>query len=159
MSFPNMVLALGAVLAWSSGLLVLYNTPWIIIITYTALFLPLALKNISGLIRNLDPTLETAARVSGAPPLRAFINVTLPLIFSGVKSSWIICLLIAFREIPIGLMLHTTGTETVGVLLFNMRSNSGDLESTSAIAVIIILLSVFGRTIAGRWKKKEEIII
>ncbi len=159
MSFPTMVLALGAVLAWSSGWLVLYNTPWIIIITYTALFLPLALKNISGLIRNLDPGLETAARVSGAPPLRAFLNVTLPLIFSGVKSSWMICLLIAFREIPIGLMLHTTGTETVGVLLFNMRSNSGDLESTSAIAVIVILLSVFGSTLAGRWRKKEGISV
>ena len=45
--------------------------------------------------------------------------------------------LMAFREIPLSTMLYTDGTETVGVLLFLLKTESGGLEVTSAVSVVV----------------------
>ena len=99
--------------------------------------------------------MEKAARIAGASKLKTYKDVTFPMIKSGIKSGWILCILISLREIPISLMLHSAGTETVGVLLFNMRSNSSGLESTSTVAVIIILFSIIGRLTVDKIKNKR----
>ncbi|GAA0182181.1 iron ABC transporter permease [Clostridium sediminicola] len=155
MSFPNIVMAIAAILAWSRPPINFYGKSSIIIITYIALFLPIALKNISGLIQNQDITLEKAARVSGASKLQTYRDITFPMIKPGMKSSWVLCIIIALREIPISLMLHAPGTETVGVLLFNMRSNSSGLEAISAISVVVIMLSIIGRLFVRKIKNSK----
>ena len=40
-------------------------------------------------------------------------------------------------------MLHTQGTETVGVILFSFRESIG-VEAVSALAVIVILITLAG---------------
>jgi len=153
MAFPNIVLAVAAILAWSSPPLTLYGTPWAIILTYTVLFIPIVMKNVTGLIANHDGTLLSAARVSGASPFRSFMDVTLPAVAPGIKSGCLLCFLIALREIPISLMLYSSGQETLGVLLFGMQSQSYGLEMTSALAVVIIFLTFIGNRIIQSGKK------
>ena len=63
--------------------------------------------------------------------------------------------LIAFREIPISLLLYSKGNETVGVLLFTIQSNSYGLEMTSTIAVIVILISIIGNIILNKMSEKR----
>jgi ABC-type Fe3+ transport system permease subunit len=55
-------------------------------------------------------------------------------------------------------MLHTKGTETVGVLLFNLRSNSKSYESTSTIAIIVIVISIVGRYFIEKDRKKKGVV-
>ncbi len=156
MVIPNIVLAIGAILAWNRGLFNFYGKPTIIIITYTALFLPLVGKQLTGLVQNQEKSLEQAARVSGANSLQAARDILIPFVKPTIKSSWILCMLIALREIPISLMLYAAGTETVGVLLYSMRSNSSGLEATSTVAVLVILLSIIGRTIVKMINKPKK---
>ncbi len=155
MVIPNIVMAIAAILAWNKGLFNFYGTPTIIILTYTALFLPIVIKQIAGLAHNYDRSLEQAARVSGASAVRSAKDILLPFISPAIRSSFVLCLLIALREIPIALMLHAPGTETVGVLLFNMRSNSAGLEATSTVATVVIALSLIGRLILRTHQKKR----
>jgi iron(III) transport system permease protein len=158
MSFPNTVMAISAIFAWNTVFFNIYNTAWIIIITYVVLFLPLVLKNITGLMQNQDFSTEGAARIAGASRLNSFKDILLPAIIPGIKSAFIVCMLIALKEIPISLMLHTKGTETVGVLLFNLRSNSKSYESTSTIAIIVIVISIVGRYFIEKDRKKKGVV-
>jgi iron(III) transport system permease protein len=144
MAVPPTVMAVAAILAWINPPFKLYNTPWIIIITYIAVCLPLVVKNISGLLQNLDPELEKVARISGASYLKTFWDITIPLLKPGLKTGWILSFLFALREIPISVMLYAAGTETIGVLLFNLRSDTGGLELVSTVAVIVIFLTMLG---------------
>lgn len=48
---------------------------WVLTLFYS----PFAFITISRAMEKMDPTLEEAARVSGASPLRTLIDVTLPL--------------------------------------------------------------------------------
>ncbi len=158
MVIPNIVMAIAAILAWNSGIINFYGTATIIVITYAALFLPVAMKQISGISENYERSLEQAARISGASSIRAAKDILFPFVFPAMKSSFILCVLIALREIPIALMLHAKGTETVGVLLFNMRSNSAGLEAVSTVATLVIAVSIIGRFIFVKSNKKKGII-
>lgn len=155
MAFPNIVLAVAAVLAWNRAPLRVYGTPWAIILTYMVLFIPIVMKQVTGLIQNYDTKLLAAARLSGASPLQSFVTITLPILAPGLKSGFIICFLIALREIPISLMLYFSGQETVGVLLFGMHSQSYGLEMTSALSMVIIFLLFIGNIIIKRITRKH----
>lgn len=53
---------------------------WVLTLFYS----PFAFITISRAMEKMDPTLEEAARVSGASPLRTLINVTLPLMMPSI---------------------------------------------------------------------------
>lgn len=144
MAFPNIVLAVAAILAWNRPPLRFYGTPWALIVTYMILFIPIIMKQVTGLIANHDPSLVWAARLSGASPLQGFFTITLPAILPGLRSGFLISFLVALREIPISLMLYSSGQETVGVLLFGMQSQEYGLEMTSALSILLIILILAG---------------
>ena len=156
MAIPGIVIAVAAILAWINPPLKLYNTPWIIIVSYVTASLPLVVKNVSGLIQNIDQELEETAWILGASYLKTFRWVIIPLIKSGLRTGWILSFLFVLREIPISLMLYASGTETIGVLLFNLRSDSGGLETLSAFAVILLLLTVAGHLLIKGFKRWEK---
>ncbi len=157
LAIPGPVLATTMILAWMKPPLVLYNTPWIIIVAYVVAFTPFALRNLSGSFRSLDPSLEEAAWLSGASWLRGLKDVLLPLLKPGILTSFILVFLMGMREIPISLMLHTQGTETVGVVLFSFRETIG-VEAVSALAVIVILITLAGHLIVGRLSRSMEVV-
>ena len=157
LAIPGPVLATTMILAWMKPPLVLYNTPWIIIVAYVVAFTPFALRNLSGSFRSLDPSLEEAAWLSGASWVRGLKDVLLPLLKPGILTSFILVFLMGMREIPISLMLHTQGTETVGVVLFSFRETIG-VEAVSALAVIVILITLAGHLIVGRLSKSMEVV-
>lgn len=155
-AFPNIVLAVAATLAFINKPFKLYDTKWIIIITYIALFIPIAVKNMSGIIENVDNSLIKASKMSGANMFGTLKNIVVPLIAPGMSSAWILCFLIALREIPISMLLYSSGTETLGVMLFTLQSNSYGLEMTSTLAVVIIVMSLIGNYIIRKVRRRQQ---
>lgn len=155
-AIPGTVLAMAAILAWSNPFIKLYGTPWVLIITYIAACLPFAVRSISGSLQGIDLSLEDAARMSGASRWRAFSDISLPLLGPGMRNGWIMSFLMVLREIPISILLYTTGFETIGVLLFNIRSDTGGLETVSAIAVIIIVVTLTGHLFIEKTGKSRK---
>ncbi|MEA1974098.1 MAG: ABC transporter permease subunit [Bacillota bacterium] len=141
---PNMILGIGAMYAWINEPIKLYGTKWIIIVSYIVLFIPIIIKQIKGLSDNIDESIDKSARTMGIPVIKRFSKLFLPLVNKGIASGWIICFLIALREIPISILLYSKGTETIGVMLFTVQSNSYGLEMTSTIAVVVIIVSIIG---------------
>lgn len=152
---PGTVLAVAAILAWINPPLKLYGTPWILVITYIAACLPFAVRSVSGPLQGIDLSLEHSARIAGASPGRAFWDISLPVITPNIRNGWIMSFLLVLREIPISILLYTTGFETIGVLLFNMRSDTGGLETVSAIAVIVIVITLIGNLLIEKVGKSR----
>ncbi|RLA82587.1 MAG: hypothetical protein DRG40_07785, partial [Deltaproteobacteria bacterium] len=69
---------------------------------------------------------------------------------------WILVFLMGLREIPLSLMLHTQGTETVGVVLFSFWETIG-VEALSALAVIVMLVTLAGHLILGKLGGRLEV--
>jgi iron(III) transport system permease protein len=159
-AFPNMILAIAAMFAWINEPFKLYGTGAIIIVTYTVLFIPICIKQMLGASKNIDPSLDNAAKTMGIPLLERYYRLFIPQVKDSVISGLLICFLISLREIPISLLLYTAGTKTLGVMLFTIQSNSYGLEMTSTIAVVVIILSLVGnivlRKIGSKGSEKYE---
>ncbi|MCF7931711.1 MAG: iron ABC transporter permease [Acholeplasmataceae bacterium] len=145
---PNIVLAIAAMLAWRTPPFDYYNTPTIIIITYIVLFTPIVIKQVQSVVANLDDTAVKSARTMGASSLKIFSTIYFQQIRHGLFTGFLMVFMIAFKEIPISLLLYygNTGnpdsTITLGVMLFRIQSNSYGLEMTAAVAVIVIIISL-----------------
>lgn len=53
-------------------------------------------------------------------------------------------------------MLYASGTETIGVLLFNLRSDTGGLEIISTVAVFVIMLIIGGHFLINNYERVKR---
>ena len=153
MAIPEIIFGVAGILAWINPPLKLYNTPWILLVAYLAPSLPFAFKNIFGLLKNIPIDYEEMAMLQGASRPKAFWLITMPQLKGGVKSGWILIFLFVIREIPISSLLYSTGNETIGVLLFNLRSDTGGMEALSAVSVLILLFTFLGKGFVNMFSK------
>jgi iron(III) transport system permease protein len=153
MAIPNTVLAVASIYAFNRWPLKLYGTPWGIIMTYSVLFSPIIYRQIEGLMVLYDQRYTAAAVTCGASRLQVLRTIILPFLLPGFSSSMLICLMIALREIPISLLLYSSGQETVGVLLFGMQSQSYGMEMTSALSMVLILIILAGNRLSGQTRR------
>jgi iron(III) transport system permease protein len=146
---PGTVLALAIVLAFLRPVfgLRLYNTLWIILIAYIARFLALALRPVAAALAQLHPELEEAARASGASLGRTLIDVTVPLLRSGLLAAWVLAAVPALTELTLSVILWSAGNETIGVMAFNLHEE-GKVLLSAALATLIVAVSLAGHFVA-----------
>ena len=63
---------------------------WGIVIVQTLTFFPVCYMMLKGLLKNIDPSLEEAARDMGASRWKAFTSVTLPLMLPGLGNAFLV---------------------------------------------------------------------
>jgi len=156
-SIPGTVFALGMIIAWNKsffGKFNIYNTIWIILISYIARYLAYSVRTVSSSLMQIDNSLEEAARVSGSNRIQSFKDVIMPLVKPSLFASWFLIFMPAFRELTISVLLWSTGNETIGVAVYNLQEG-GDVTSSSALAIIMILVIFLGNMAIKRATKGE----
>jgi iron(III) transport system permease protein len=154
---PGTVLALGMLLAWSQEIrlivanrvtfaLALANTGWLLAMAYTVKYLAIPAANVAANLGAFDPSLEEAARISGASQLRAWRAVTLPLIRGSLVSSWLLVFVPAFTEVTLSVLLSGPDTRVVGVVLFDLQTY-GDPPAAAVLAVVTAAVALAGNTL------------
>lgn len=148
---PGTVVALAMILAFLRPVLgiTLYNTIWIILVAYVARFLALAVKPILAAFTQIHPSLEEAARSSGATLARSLRDVTLPLIRPALIAGWFLAAVPAVTELTLSVLLWSVGNETVGVMVFNMHEE-GKVLLSSALAVVVMLIALASNLLIRR---------
>ncbi len=121
--------------AYSMGGLIaifgIYYAPYVYMFTASAL-------------RNMDPSLEEAAEVSGATALRTMFTVTFPLIAPAILSGMLLSFIVMLGIYGIPAVLGTPGDIPVlTTYIFKLTNWSPPLYSTAA-SVAIILMVVTG---------------
>ena len=146
---PHTVIAIAVILAWSRPPLSLYGTLWIILAAYLAIYIPFAVRTTNSTLQQIHDSLEEAARVSGAGLLERLRDVILPLSRPGMIAGWILVFMPGLRELTISILLYAHGTETIGVVVYNLQ-DAGYREVAAALACIVIVLLIAGNLIIRR---------
>lgn len=149
LGLPGIVLSVGLIQAWIRPPLVLYGTVWILLVAYVARFVPFAVRAADSSLRQLDPALEEAARVTGASWLGSLTAVTVPLMKRGLFSGWLLIFVPALRELSASVLLFTSGTETLAVSIFTLYEE-GYFEAVCALAVVTLALTLAVLALARR---------
>lgn len=117
----------------------LYGTIWIIFLAYVARFFAVMFRPIQASLKQLDPAMDEAAQSVGAPLYRRLRDVILPLSAPAAAAGAILVFLTAFNELTVSALLWSSGTETLGVVIFNL-DDSGETGMASALAMTIVFV-------------------
>ena len=156
-ALPGVVLAIACILLFLKPIPVIgvsiYGTVWIILIAYLARFLTLALRPVIGGFQQLDRHLEEAAQMAGAKFLFRVRTVLLPMVAPVAAAGAILVFLTAFNELTVSALLWSSGSETLGVVVFSLDDGGYTVLATAVAMVtvlVIVALMLAGSLIARR---------
>jgi iron(III) transport system permease protein len=148
-AFPGIALAVGFVLGYRDPPLALYGTIWLFFVAFTAHRFPFAFQFVRNGVKQLSSELEEAGRMSGASWTRTLIDISVPLLKSGMLAAWMMVFAVTLRELSMAVLLNVRGTETLPIAIFNFVDN-GSFEMAAAVSVVLIVMSILS-VAALRW--------
>ncbi len=122
---------------------------WPVGVGLCAINIPFMIWSVSASVNALDPELENAAANCGAPPVQAFLTVTVPAVMPGVITGALLMFILAFNEFLVSLFLTDSRTVTLPVQIYN-SIRSVITPDLAAVAVIYILIAVLAIGILDR---------
>ncbi len=139
---PGIVLVLGIMLFWNRiyKLVPLYNTMGIMVLAYVVLFLPYSIQYVTSSFSQINDSLLQAGRTFGGNPGYVFTRITLPLIFKGVITGWIMTFIISFRELVTASLIAPPNTLVISTFIVR-EFEQGSVSVGMAMAVICVLFS------------------
>src|SRR3981189_3835754 len=96
---PRLVFAFGLMWAWVVFPIPIYGTLWLLLLAYLAVFLPLGVRTIAGVMLQIDKSLEECAQMCGAPWAFRVRTVTIPLLMPGLIAAWLLLIIASLRGI------------------------------------------------------------
>lgn len=102
---------------------------------------PIAFLLLIGLLQNIDPSLEEAARNAGASRWQVFRTITLPLLVPGLANAFLLVFIQSLADF--GNPMVIGGNYTVlAVQIYQQAIGGYDLAGGSAVAVLLLLITV-----------------
>ncbi|MGA3304401.1 MAG: iron ABC transporter permease [Stellaceae bacterium] len=139
-AIPGIVLGVGLFLSYTRPPLVLYGTPWILLLAFVTIELPAAYQQLEAALLGLHPELEEASRIFGANRLKVLLQITAPLIATSVVATWCFIFIGAIRELSATIMLTTANTKLVSILIYDLNE-SGDLGLISVLGLVLLVIT------------------
>jgi iron(III) transport system permease protein len=157
---PGTVLAIGLILTFAyeyrlivldqiTFALYLPGTLALLLVAYAVKHLAFGVRGARAALEQIHPSLEEAARTSGAGSMRAVIDVILPLVSPSVAAAFVVVALPCLSELTMSVLLFGAGTETAGTLLFELQSYASP-PAASVVATLVVLMAIAGDALARR---------
>lgn len=122
----------------SVGPLSLLNTPWVTIVGYLTLALPLVILLQTFALGNVDRTLIEAAKNLGCSPSRAVVTVLVPAARVGLIVAAAFAFVLAFGDYVSPLLLGGSKPPTLSVLLADQVKSGNQWPRAAVIGVVMI---------------------
>lgn len=142
-TLPGMVVAVGLILAWNHSWwpVTVYGTAGILVLAYVCLLLPYPVRYVGSSLRQLGPSLDAAARVSGASLAVMLWRILVPLVMPSLLVSMLLVFAIASRELVASIMVAPPGMTTVATFVY------GQFEQGSpGVGMAMSVIGVFTTT-------------
>jgi iron(III) transport system permease protein len=136
------VLAIGLVVAFNSGWLVLTGGWLILVIAYVVRKLPFSIRSSSAIVHQIDPSLEEASINLGVSPLRTFATLTVPLMAGGLVGGMVLIWVTAASELSSTIVLYSSRWTTMTVMMFQALQGTGAGEAAAAASILILFTAV-----------------
>jgi iron(III) transport system permease protein len=149
LGLPGIVVAVALIQFWLRVPLPIYGTLLIILLAYTGRYVPLGVRSANAAFRQIDPSLEETARVTGAGWLRTFRSVTLPLARPGLFAGWLLVFVPALQELSASVLLFSSGSITLAVAVYNLYE-TGALGPVAALAIVTMVIITAAIALASR---------
>jgi putative spermidine/putrescine transport system permease protein len=97
---------------------------------------------LTGVIGRIDERLEQAAENLGASPLRAFIEVTLPLSLPGILAGSLLVFALAISAYVTPILLGGFQIMTLPILIYQQISANFNVGFAAALGIVLLMISL-----------------
>jgi putrescine transport system permease protein len=111
-------------------------------------------------LSEIDKSLLEAAQDLGAPPLKAFFDITLPLISQALISGWLLSFTISIDNVVISAFLSGPGSSTLPLVVFS-RTRLGlnpEINALGTLFITAVTIAIVLNNIAMRKREKQRIV-
>jgi iron(III) transport system permease protein len=150
---PRLVFAFGMMWAWLVFPIPIYGTLWLLLIAYLTVFLPLGVRTISGVLVQLDKSLEECGEVCGASWGYRLRTITMPLLRPGLIAAWLLIFVASVRELGASILLMGPNSKVLTPAIVEaFFSSSSELTAAMALiqTVVVGLVMLLFLTISRR---------
>ncbi|MGN0779487.1 MAG: ABC transporter permease [Aristaeellaceae bacterium] len=147
---PPFVLSLSMILLFGRGGLItrqilgIYDSNvygmWGIAIVQILTFFPVCYMMLKGLLKNIDPSMEEAARNMGAGRMKVFTTVTLPLMLPGLGNAFLVTFIESVADFANPMMIGGS-YDTLATTIY-LRITGGSYDTNGAAAMAVVLLGI-----------------
>jgi putrescine transport system permease protein len=106
-------------------------------------------------VKLLDPALEEAAHDLGAPPLRTFLAVTLPMLAPALAAGWLLAFTLSLDDLVIASFTSGPGATTLPMVIFS-SVRLGVSPQINALASLFVLAAAILVTAASWFLQRQE---
>ena len=114
---------------------------WGIVIVQTLTFFPVCYMMLKGLLKNIDPSLEEAARDMGASRSKVFLTVTMPLLLPGLGNAFLVTFIESIADFA-NPMIIGGSYDTLATTLYLQITGAYDKEGAAAMAVVLLSITL-----------------
>ncbi len=150
------VLAIGLVISFNSGWLVLTGGWLILVLAWAVRKIPFNVRSASAILHQIDPSLEEASVNLGVSPAMTFLRLTLPLMMGGVIGGMVLTWVTVASELSSTVVLYSGPWATMTVVMFQALESTG-AGIASAAATVLIVVTVLPVALVYRLLRRYEL--
>ena len=114
---------------------------WGIAIVQTLTFFPVCYMMLKGLLKNIDPSLEEAARDMGASRWKVFTSVTFPLLLPGLGNAFLVTFIESIADFA-NPMIIGGSYDTLATTIYLQITGAYDKAGAAAMAVVLLCITL-----------------
>ncbi|MCW2105361.1 UNVERIFIED_ORG: putrescine transport system permease protein [Rahnella aquatilis] len=116
-------------------------TIWLAHVTFCSAYVAVV---VSARLRELDRSIEEAAMDLGAPPLKVFFIITLPMMLPALISGWLLAFTLSLDDLVIASFVAGPGATTLPMLVFASVRMGVNPEINALATLILLVVGIIG---------------
>ena len=136
-SLPHITIAIAVVAFTIAWLRPIYQTMFVLIFVYAAMFIAVSTSAAKATLLQVDPAVDDASRSLGRGPFATLTKVTVPLMSKGLLAGGALVFVTTIKELPVTLLLSPPGFSTLAVRTWAAADEL--LYSRAATAALILI--------------------
>lgn len=129
---------------------------WTVTIAHITFSMCFVAVVVQSRLLSFDRSLEEAAMDLGAPPVRTFFAITLPVILPAVVSAWMLAFTLSLDDLVIASFTSGPGATTLPMKIYS-QVRLGVTPEINAVCTILIALVTVGVIVASIVTKRREV--
>lgn len=140
LGIPAVIFGIGFLLAFTEGPFRLYSTDLGMVIVYSVLMLPFAVRVQLSARANIGDEMDAAAAANGAGLVRRTLRIDLPLMRSALASGAAVVILLTSHEFSASLLVRSVRTEVMGSVLYQLWFD-GAFPTAAVMALLMCVVT------------------
>ncbi len=125
---------------------------WTVAVAHTTMAMCFVTVIVQSRLADFDMSLEEAAMDLGAPPLRTFFAVTLPLILPAIAAAWMLAFALSLDDLVIASFTTGPGASTLPIRIYSevRLGVKPEMNAVCSIMVGVVGIAVIGASLLAK---------